>query len=69
MNTINKLLARFGVGLVSLPELDQLRSRKEREDELLRRIHNWRCLSNYYKKRCKNTEKCLAMDNAIEEAS
>lgn len=67
MNTINKLLACFGVKLVSNKDYHSIVERQEwaeREKELLRKIHNHRCLANYHRKKASRV-----MDNAIEEAS
>jgi len=54
MNTINKLLACFGVKLVSDEDYHLIVERQEwaeRERELLRKIHNHRCLANYHRKK------------------
>jgi hypothetical protein len=39
----------------------------EREEELMRRLHNQRCLTNYYRK--KSNKLSGYVDNAVEEAS
>ncbi len=70
MNTINKLLACFGVKLVSNKDYQEHITKKEwaeREAELMRRLHNQRCLTNYYKK--KSNKLSGYVDNAIEDAS
>jgi len=70
MNTINKLLVRFGVKLVSVKDHHSNFTRKEwleREEELMRRLHNQRCLTNYYRK--KSNKLSGYVDNSIEEAS
>lgn len=70
MNTINKLLVRFGVKLVSVKDYHSNFTRKEwleREEELMRRLHNQRCLTNYYRK--KSNKLSGYVDNSIEEAS
>jgi len=70
MNTINKLLVRFGVKLVSVKDHHSNFTRKEwleREEELMRRLHNQRCLTNYYRK--KSNKLSGYADNAVEEAS
>jgi len=69
MNTINKLLACFGVKLVSNKGYLEHLTRKEwaeREEELLRKLHNQRVLTNYHRKKASRSS-CI--DNAIEEAS
>jgi hypothetical protein len=69
MNTINKLLACFGVKLVSNKGYLEHLTRKEwaeREQELVRKLHNQRVLTNYHRKKASRSS-CI--DNAIEEAS
>lgn len=69
MNTINKLLACFGVKLVSNKGYLEHLTRKEwaeREEELLRKLHNQRVLTNYHRKKASRSS---LIDNAIEEAS
>lgn len=69
MNTINKLLACFGVKLVSVKDYQETVAKEawlEREADLMRRLHNQRCLTNYYRKK---SNKLSGYDNAIEEAS
>ncbi len=69
MNTINKLLACFGVKLVSNKGYLEHLTRKEwaeREQELMRKLHNQRVLTNYHRKKGIRSS-CI--DNAIEEAS
>lgn len=70
MNTINKLLVRFGVKLVSNKDYQETVAKEawlEREAELMRKLHNQRCLTNYYRK--KSNKLSGYVDNAIEEAS
>jgi len=70
MNTINKLLVRFGVRLVSVKDYQETVAKEawlEREAELMRKLHNQRCLTNYYRK--KSNKLSGYVDNAIEEAS
>jgi hypothetical protein len=70
MNTINKLLARFGVKLVSAKDYQENVAKEawlEREAELMRKLHNQRCLTNYYRK--KSNKLSGYVDNAVEEAS
>lgn len=69
MNTINKLLACFGVRLVSAKDYQETVAKEawlEREADLMRRLHNQRCLTNYYRKK---SNKLSGYDNAVEEAS
>jgi hypothetical protein len=70
MNTINKLLACFGVRLVSNKDYQENVAKEawlEREAELMRKLHNQRCLTNYYRK--KSNKLSGYVDNAVEEAS
>ena len=70
MNTINKLLACFGVRLVSAKDYQETVAKEawlEREAELMRKLHNQRCLTNYYRK--KSNKLSGYVDNSIEEAS
>ena len=70
MNTINKLLVRFGVRLVSAKDYQETVAKEawlEREAELMRKLHNQRCLTNYYRK--KSNKLSGYADNAVEEAS
>ena len=70
MNTINKLLVRFGVKLVSAKDYQETVAKEawlEREADLMRRLHNQRCLTNYYRK--KSNKLSGYADNAVEEAS
>lgn len=70
MNTINKLLACFGVKLVSNKDYQETVAKEawlEREAELMRKLHNQRCLTNYYRK--KSNKLSGYVDNAVEEAS
>lgn len=70
MNTINKLLACFGVKLVSAKDCQETVAKEawlEREADLMRRLHNQRCLTNYYRK--KSNKLSGYVDNSIEEAS
>lgn len=70
MNTINKLLVRFGVKLVSNKDYQETVAKEawlEREAELMRKLHNQRCLTNYYRK--KSAKLSGYVDSAIEEAS
>lgn len=70
MNTINKLLVRFGVRLVSAKDYQENVAKEawlEREAELMRKLHNQRCLTNYYRK--KSNKLSGYVDNAVEEAS
>lgn len=73
MNTINKLLACFGVKLVSNKGYHEHITRKEwfeREEELMRKLHNQRVLTNYHRKQAARFRNGNSpVDNAIEEAS